>query len=116
MDPSFTEISVDQIACHPMRLTELWVDQKLGTNIEQPRVPHLMKPHIQTLHIWSIRFGDASSQQKFKWNRSYWNKALLQVMWLVFINLSALFYHSIATIGFDIVSRSKIQKVILFLT
>ena len=76
MDPSFTEISVDQIACHPMRLTELWVDQKLGTNIEQPRVPHLMKPHIQTIHIWSVRFGDTSSQQKFKWIRSYWNKAL----------------------------------------
>ena len=63
-DSSFTEISVDQAACHPSGLTKLCVDQKLCTYLAKPCVPHLMKPHIWPTGFLSISFINAFGQHK----------------------------------------------------
>ena len=63
---SFTEISVDQITCDPSRLQKLSCWQKLYSYLEQPHIPHLMKPHIRSTYNWSIYFCYALGQQKIR--------------------------------------------------
>ena len=61
IDSSFSEIFVDQIACHQSGLTVLCVNQKLVHLFSKTTC----NPFDETLH-WSICFGDAFDKQKIR--------------------------------------------------
>ena len=62
-DPSFTEIFVDQTACHPSVLTKTFA---LILYL-QPGITHWMKQHIWPAVFWSMYFAHTFRHQKIRW-------------------------------------------------